>query len=178
MSDGDVRPRPQYGEYASPEEQRARIQRPEVTESLEAGVAPAPEASEASAAAVTPGPLVDRIVTFGLLTFGFVNVVLGIAQRLDFPAFANGMARSFGVSVSYTASTAGFLWSTVASVILGVGFLITAWLTWRRLRRGRIAFWVPLVGAVVTGLVAAAFVMIAFSSDPAYFSSFIGAFRE
>ena len=36
----DARPRPQYGEYATPEEQRARIQRPETTGALETGQDP------------------------------------------------------------------------------------------------------------------------------------------
>ena len=38
MSDPDPRPRPQYGEYASPEEQRARIAKPDVTDALSTGV--------------------------------------------------------------------------------------------------------------------------------------------
>ena len=46
MSDAESRPRPQYGEYATPEEQRARIQHPEVTEALQSGVAPEPEPEE------------------------------------------------------------------------------------------------------------------------------------
>ena len=33
----DERPRPQYGEYATPEEQRARIQQPDATWALETG---------------------------------------------------------------------------------------------------------------------------------------------
>ena len=36
----DGRPRPRFGEYASAEEQRARITQPDVTDALSAGVAP------------------------------------------------------------------------------------------------------------------------------------------
>jgi hypothetical protein len=180
MTDGDERPRPQYGEYATPEEQRARIQRPEVTESLEAGVAPRSEPSVAvpSAAAPKPGPLADRFVTFGLLIYGFVTVVSTIIQLLDFPGYAERAAQIFGVEATYTALNAGYVWGAVAAVAYGVGYLVTAWLTWRRLRRGRIAFWVPLVGFVATTMVASVCITIALTSDPSYFSSLTGAFLK
>ncbi|WP_022879583.1 DUF6264 family protein [Microbacterium sp. B19] len=176
MTDGDERPRPQYGEYATPEEQRARIRRPEVTESLEAGVAPAPEPSVAAApaAAPKPGPLADRFVTFGLLIYGFITVVSTIIQLLDFPGYAERAAQLLGVQATYTALNAGYVWGAIASVAYGVGYLLTAWLTWRRLRRGRIAFWVPLVGFVATTVVASVCITIALTSDPAYFSSLTG----
>lgn len=179
MSDEDARPRPQFGEYATPEEQRARIRRPEVTESLEAGVAPTPEPSTAApAAAVTPGPLADRFVTFGLLIYGLITVVTTIIQLLDFPGYAERAAQLLGIDVTYTALGAGYVWGAVASVVYGVGYLLTAWLTWRRLRRGRISFWVPLVGFVATTMVASVCVTIALTSDPAYFSSLTGAFLK
>ncbi|WP_197462576.1 DUF6264 family protein [Microbacterium sp. T32] len=172
MTDGDERPRPQYGEYATPEEQRARIQRPEVTESLEAGVAPAPEpsADPVHPAAQTRGALADRVVTVGLLVYGLLNVVGGIILLLDFPEFADGYARSLGVDATYTALSAGHVWGAAAAIVLGVGYLVTAWLTWRRLRRGRIAFWVPVAGAIVTAIPAAVCISMAFGADPAYVS--------
>lgn len=176
MSDGDARPRPQYGEYATPEEQRARIQRPEVTESLEAGVAPPAEPDPA--AAPTPrarGPLADRVATFVLLAYGLISAVSTIVQLLDFPGYAERAARILGVEATYTALSAGYVWGAAASVVYGVGYLLTAWLTWRRLRRGRIAFWVPLVGFVATTLVAGVCITIALTADPAFLSALTGA---
>lgn len=179
MSD-DARPRPQYGEYASPEEQRARIQRPEVTEALEAGVAPAPEPAvdETPAAARARGPLADRVTTFVLLVYGLISVISTIVQLLDFPGYAERAAQILGVDATYTALSTGYVWGAVASVVYAVGYLLTAWLTWRRLRRGRIAFWVPLVGFVATTLVAGVCITIALTADPPFLSALTGSFAN
>ena len=77
MSDApDERPRPQYGEYATPEEQRARIQQPDATWALETGqavdgaqvhAAPADAAPVDPVPAMTPARGVDRVVTLALL---------------------------------------------------------------------------------------------------------------
>lgn len=175
MSDGESRPRPQYGEYATPEEQRARIQRPEVTEALEAGVAPPAEpAPAADSAPRVRGPLADRIATFVLLAYGLVSVVSTIVQLQDFPGYAERAAQILGVDATYTALSAGYVWGAAASVIYGVGYVLTAWLTWRRLRRGRIAFWIPLVGFVATTLLAGVCVTIALTADPAFLSALTG----
>ncbi len=192
MSDIEPRPRPQYGEYATPEEQRARIQRPEVTEALEAGVAPQPEkqrdtpavaapaATTAAATGATPGtaaaavkrgPLIDRIASLGLLGYGLVTVITNIAQLLDFPAFAEQAARTLGITASFTNLTAGYVWGAVAAAIYGIGWLATAVLTWRRLKTGRVSFWIPLVGFVATTLLATVCVFIALSGDPGYMSA-------
>lgn len=180
MSDDDARPRPQYGEYASPEEQRARIQRPEVTEALEAGVAPAPEpaAESAPAANRARGPLADRVATFVLLVYGLISVISTITQLLDFPGYAERAAQILGVDATYTALSTGYVWGAVASVVYAIGYLLTAALTWRRLRRGRIAFWVPLVGFVATTLVAGVCITIALTADPAFLSALTGAFAN
>ena len=57
-SSRESRPRPQYGEYASPEEQRARIQQPDITRELETGQAVTDPAPNGAAVSV-PGSLRD-----------------------------------------------------------------------------------------------------------------------
>lgn len=177
MSDADARPsRPQYGEYATPEEQRARIQRPEVTDSLDSGVAPQP----VPAATEVPhkrarGPLADRAITVVLLVYGLVSTVSTIVQLLDFPGYAERAAQILGVEASYTNLSAGYVWGAAASVVYGIGYLVTAVLTWRRLGRGRISFWVPLVGFVVTTLLAGVCITVALMSDPAFLAALSGA---
>lgn len=178
---GAERPRPQFGEYATPEEQRARIQRPEVTEALEAGVAPQPErespadakAPVALAAPTTGGARVDRIVTFGLLFYGLFSVVTTIVQLLNFPEYAERGAQMLGVTATFTNLSAGYVWGAAAALVYGVGWLLTAVFTWRRLRRGRIAFWVPLVGFVATALVAGVCVTMALVGDAQFMSAIL-----
>lgn len=172
----EERPRPQYGEYATPEEQRARIQRPEVTEALDAGVAPQPvQPTPAPDAAPAParGPLWDRALTFGLLVYGLVSTVSTIVQLLDFPSYAETAARILGADATFTNLPAGYLWGAAAAFAYGAGWLLTAVLTWRRLKRGRIAFWIPLVGFVATAIVASICITVALFGDPQFMSALI-----
>lgn len=184
--DAGARPRPQYGEYATPEEQRARIQRPEVTEALDAGVAPQPEPAAPAAAAPAPastkgqakpglrGPRWDRILTGALLAYGLVSTVSTIVQLLDFPAYAESAAKILGVTASFTNLSAGYMWGAAAAFVYGIGWLLTAVFTWRRLTRARVAFWIPLVGFVVTALVAGVCVTLALIGDPQFMNAIIG----
>lgn len=179
--DGAARPRPQYGEYATPEEQRARIQRPEVTEALDAGVAPQPEQpvpTAAPAPATRPGglrgPLWDRIITGALLAYGLVSTVSTIVQLLDFPRYAESAATILGVDATYTNLQAGYVWGAAAAFVYGVGWLATTVLTWRRLKRGRIAFWIPIAGFVATALIAGVCVTLALVGDQQFMSAIIG----
>jgi hypothetical protein len=179
----EARPRPQYGEYATPEEQRARIQRPEVTEALEAGVAPQPEPIVEQRAAAKPasmpvpttrGGRIDRIVTFGLLVYGLFSVVTTIIQLLNFPEYANNFARVFRVDATFTSLTAGYLWGAAAAAVTGIGWLFTALFTWRSMKRGRISFWIPIVGALISTIIAAVLSLIGMSSDPQFLSAVMG----
>lgn len=181
----EPRPRPQYGEYATPEEQRARIQRPEVTEALEAGVAPQPEppvstpaSAPVPAAGTRPGalrgPLWDRVITGGLLAYGLVSTVSTIMQLLDFPRYAESAAAVLGVDATYTNLQAGYVWGAAAALVYGIGWLLTALLTWRRLRRGRIAFWIPIAGFVATALIAGVCVTLALVGDQQFMTAIIG----
>lgn len=178
------RPRPQFGEYATPEEQRARIQRPEVTEALDAGVAPQPAPTPKPARAAQPaaagfpvpttrGARVDRIVTFGLLFYGLFSVVTTIIQLLNFPEYAETGSRMLGVEATFTNLSAGYVWGAAAAAVYGIGWLATAVLTWRRLKRGRLAFWIPLVGFVVTALIAGICVTVALVGDPQFMSAIV-----
>ena len=49
-----------------------------------------------------------------------------------------------------------------------VGYLITAYFSWRRLRAGRVSWWVPLVGAVVTYLAVYVCLAVPLLGDPAF----------
>ena len=75
MSD-ERQDRPQYGEYATPEEQRARIRQPDATLSLDEGVhpgtVPAAAPQHLAVGETDPGRRgrIDRIVTFALLALG------------------------------------------------------------------------------------------------------------
>ncbi|MFL1999649.1 MULTISPECIES: DUF6264 family protein [unclassified Microbacterium] len=188
--DPDDRPRPQYGEYASPEEQRARIRQPDATDALLAGQAldaPATSASappatlaeqtrrttsapstSALARPLTGWRLADRIITIGLLAYGLVNVIATSVQLFSFEQYANTILGLFGVDQAFTNVAQGQLWGTVAGITMIVGWLLTATLTWRQLRRGRIAFWIPVAGALVVSIAVSIFITVPILNDPAF----------
>ena len=176
MSDDD-RPEPKYGVYATPEEQRARIQKPDATWALETGESVTDAAVPASAsnagaapAAVDPARsrAIDRIITFALLAYALVNVAVAALALLDFPQYAATVFEVMGIPGEFTNLDGGQTWGAAAAVALVIGYLITAWFSVRRIMAGKVAWWVPLVGAVVTHLVVGALAIVPLMSDPAF----------
>lgn len=188
----DTRPRPQYGEYATPEEQRARISQPDVTDALEKGTS-SPEAEIASpaapandsatvaapAAAETVAPVkkrsVDRIVTFGLLTYGLITVVTSFGALVDYNGYAEQVLTMMGADASLAEGLDGRTWGMAAALVLAFGWLATAALSWWNLSKARISWWIPLVGGVVFNTVSAALMLTPLMSDPAIMNAMIGA---
>lgn len=184
----ESRPRPQYGEYASPEEQRARIRQPEVSWALEtgrpvpvdtAGAVPAPApASAPTAGAATPRPrAIDRIVTFALLAYGLLNVISAFPSLVDFVAYADTMFDLLGIDATLTDPAAGKPWGIAAALVLAFGWVLTALLSWASLRRGRLSWWIPLVGGIVFTFASATLVLIPLTNDPAVWDALVSSIR-
>lgn len=178
------RPRPQYGEYATPEEQRARIAQPDASWALETGQAPAsvdaapaedpvtvPQAGGPAArvpAGISRGRLIDRIATIALLVYGLLNVTLSVPRMFALAEGADGYLGLLGMEEPLVDFRAASLWGAIAGIVFILGWTATAWVSWRMLRRGRITFWVPLVGAVVFSVLAATCILIPAIADPAF----------
>lgn len=177
----DSRPRPQYGEYATPEEQRARIRQPGAAAALEAGHAPRdlprapaprlPVAPPPARPAPTPTLTAarrraDLVVTLVLLGYGLINVILTIGQVLDFPAFAQQFMTIAGIDGQFTNVASGGRWGTIAAVVFAAGWLLTALLVFLRARRGRRVWWIPLVGAAVSFVAFTSCIMVPLLGDP------------
>lgn len=164
--------RPQYGELATPEEQRRAAGLPPVVETpvepLASAAAPAaaPEAGDTRRAHP-----VDRFVTIGLLAYGLVNVVVTAISYLELTRVMNESMKILGIEGEFTNYEQGKLWGAIAAVVLVVGWSLTAWASIRRLRSRKITWWVPLVGAVATMLVASMCLAVPMFGDPAFMSS-------
>ena len=180
----DPRPRPQFGEYATPEEQRARIAQPDASLVYE----PAPVIEQAPAAPQTPVAAstapgqrrsrpVDRIVTFALLAYGLINVISSFPALVDFTAYAQTMFDLLGVEATLTDPAAGRPWGIAAALVLAFGWLLTATLSWLSLRRGRLSWWIPLVGGVVFTFASATLVLVPLMSDPAVREALVSSIR-
>lgn len=159
--------RPQYGELATPEEQRRAAGLPpledvQTAQPIEpASVPPVKEASSASRP-------VDRFATIALLAYGLVNVVVTGMSYLDFSTVMNEAMKVLGIEGEFTNFSQGKVWGTVAAVMLVVGWSLTATFAVRRLRRGKLSWWVPIVGAVATLLVTSICVAVPMFGDPAF----------
>ncbi|BDV31061.1 DUF6264 family protein [Microbacterium terricola] len=179
----DERPRPQYGEYATPEEQRAHIRHPDVTAAIEAGeslsaaaaaaAAAQPAAAPASdlppvVAAGRPARPVDRVITMALLGFGLVNVLFSVVSYFDLADAITQAMQILGIEEEFTNTAAADLWGPIAAVVLTVGYVITTVVALRSLRARRLSWWIPLVGAVITYIGVYACLLVPFVGDPAF----------
>lgn len=192
MTDDTPRPRPAYGEYATPEEQRARIQKPDLTYALDTGQDP-DRVAIPSAAAQAPAPdwvplpphvgaasasragrrRIDLVVALVLLAYGLVQVVFTIIQTSDFPAFAQQFMTVAGIGGEFTNVADGTVWSRIGAISFAAGWLLTALTVFLRARRGRLVWWVPLVGAAVSFIALTVCLMIPLMNDPAIAGSLL-----
>jgi CHASE2 domain-containing sensor protein len=129
---------------------------------------PSAPSTSALSRPLTGWRLADRIVTLGLLAYGLVNVIATSVQLFSFEQYANTILGLFGVDQAFTNVAQGQLWGTVAGIAMIVGWLLTAALTWRQLRRGRIAFWIPVAGALVVSIAVSIFITVPILNDPAF----------
>lgn len=172
-----TRPRPQFGEYATPEEQRARIREPAPwqLETVPPPTTEAPESGLPSAPAVAgrrPRP-VDRIVTFALLAYGLINVASSAPAFLDYGAYAERMLAMLGVDVQLADPSAGEGWAIAAVIVLAIGWCATAALSLWNMRQGRLTWWIPLVGGIVFTFAAGALMAVPLMSDPAVWQALL-----
>lgn len=160
--------RPQYGELATPEEQRRAAGLPPLSEVAPVAAGPAVPAAAKVVPASAPRNTVDRFVTIALLAYGFVSVVSTGMSYLDLPTVMTQAMKMLGIDGEFTNFASGRLWGTIAAVILMIGWAATTALSIRRLRRRRITWWLPLAGAAATILVTSICIMIPMMGDPAF----------
>ena len=170
--DADERPpRPQYGEYATPEEQRSRIRQPDASWAIQTG-----QTSAAPAAAPTPGsaasaqrrgPVLDRVITTVLLALGLFNVITTVPGLFAFDVQLQAVLELVGVNTKIADPAGTRQWGMIAGIVMIAGFAATAFFTWLWARKGRVAFWIPLVGAIVTTIAMSACVNVPLMNDPA-----------
>ncbi len=184
MSDESPRPAPQYGEYATPEQQQERIR-------LSGGAAQAPSAA-GPAPAVAPAPVLppatvagareedaarprrrraDRFLTWALLGYGLVTVVTTIPQLIDFSVFAQTWLDMAGIDAEFTQGALGRQWGTIAAVIFAVGWIATAAFSWLAIGRGWLSWWIPLAGAFVTFAIVSVCLSVPLFNDPSIMSA-------
>lgn len=166
----EERPRPQFGEYATPEEQqRARGIPVEAPAALSRPAPAAPEAAPAvPAASIAPSRRLDRIATFALLAYGLFTVVMSGLSNRNLGPVMNQVMGQFGIEGEFTNVAAARFWGLAATLVLVIGWTLTALLSVRRMRRGRITWWLPLVGAAVSLTLSSFCLVVPILGDPAF----------
>jgi hypothetical protein len=193
VSDPAERPRPQYGEYATPEEQRARIKQPDLTRLLDTGqdpdalkgavpadspsLATKPAKSAAAASTMPRGRFADRVATIALLVYGLVNVVTSIPSMIDYGSYVSTVLTLLGIEGELADPSSGRPWGIAAALILAIGWLLTAYLSWRSLARGRVTWWIPLVAGIVFTFVTGVLLMVPIVSDPTLWNAILDSAR-
>lgn len=172
------RPRPQYGEYATPQEQAKIIadSLPPVSPLLvPQAIAGVPNPPDASARVGTSPPASpgrrprrwDLILSAALLGYATINVIAQLALRDTLATIATQFYLTQGIG-DYTPTALTTSLGDALNVITLALFVVTVLGTVWMLRRGRIAFWVPIAGGVLATIVALVFVVILLQSDPAF----------
>ncbi|MET1051544.1 MAG: DUF6264 family protein [Mycetocola sp.] len=171
MSDPQ-RPRPQFGEYATPEEQQKAIKVPlDDVESVpvESQVSPSSHISvqtpSTPGAKVAPGG--NRFATVLLLGIGLVTILLSLAALVDLPTAIDSAFAQLEVG-NFTSESLAVAMGWTAIVVEVALWILALWLSLRALRRGKTAWWIPLVFGVAANLVVFVCVAVAMAGDPAF----------
>ncbi|QEE61920.1 hypothetical protein FVA74_10330 [Salinibacterium sp. dk2585] len=180
------RPRPEYGEYATPEQvakargmtleeyerHLASLTRPRVEEqatdaTAPAATAPAVERPAAPAPAASDKGAGNRMATTMLLVFGLACTLLSIPSLLG---LGDGLATAFGAQGldAYTSFTAARAFGIIAIIAQLLLWVLTLWLSVAAVRRGRASWWIPLVAGVLAVLLVSALWLAAIIVDPAF----------
>jgi hypothetical protein len=153
-------PAPRWGEYG-PTPEPAKQPEP-------LAPAPPPPLRPAGPAAATAhsGPTWDRILTIALLVIGVFNVLTTIPQMLSLPAALDDVYRVQGFG-NYTSDALASALGIVINVVSVLLLIVVVVLAIRRLRAGRLAFWIPLVGGATALILTGVLLTVAMVGDPA-----------
>lgn len=195
---GERRPRPQYGEYATPQEQAKIIadSLPPVSALLVPPTARPPTArpptgggsghrppdaatrvgANAPVRPATPRRTRrwDLVLTAVFLGYASVNVIAQLVSRDTLATIVTQFFVAQGIGV-YTPTALTTTLGNVLNIVTLALFVVTVLATTWMLRRGRVAFWVPIVGGVAATIVALVFVVILLQSDPMFTAHLNGA---
>jgi hypothetical protein len=165
----DPRPAPQYGEYATPEEVAAlrgtAVDPPTPTPAQVTRTAPPIDASRGST-----WRRMDRPITIALIAFGVLNLIQYAGPLLDFEYFLEITTKgTFAEAIDF--GDAARIGGVVLFVLCLGLVLVSGAIAVLRLRRGRIAFWVPLVAGAVSVLAWVAVIFVIMLQTPGAFAA-------
>jgi phosphotransferase system glucose/maltose/N-acetylglucosamine-specific IIC component len=102
-----------------------------------------------------------------LLGYATINVIAQLLARDTLATIATQFFITQGIGDYTPTALTASLGDTLNVITLAL-FVTTVLVTTWMLRRGRVAFWVPIAGGVVAIIVALVFVVVLLQSDPAF----------
>ncbi len=197
VASADNRPRPQFGEYASREEQLAHIKQPSPEQidpsppaAKQATPASSPDARMLRGAAAPVDPAVvaasrnmfNRVATIAFLAYGLVEIIVTLPNFFDFGVLINQqletLGQGFGVTFATYLATPITVWAGRGLAALWILIWIGAALwSWSRIRRNKLAIWVPFLAGVVANLLVGVVVAVQIFSDPTLVQQLMDAVR-
>lgn len=171
------RAKPQYGEYASEEEYASALKRSGVDpDHVLTPVTPSPDISRGVSPPSSPRShsqtslqhgLLDRVVTMFLLAFGIVSIIGSAPNYLNLSETLQEALTQMGIGEYHlSALTSGFGIAMVVSQV--VLWMIAAVWSFRRISRGKRAWWLPLLAGAVSFLVLTVLLGALIAADPSF----------
>ncbi|MBK4347291.1 DUF6264 family protein [Lacisediminihabitans changchengi] len=170
----ESRPAPQYGEFASPEQQAKAMGLPW----------PPPPVAEPAARILDPVPATatrsqrlgarlaiarrwDVMLCTILLAYGLYSVVSGLFQFADLAEITKQLFISQGIG-TYTPTALTPVLGAVINITNVLIYAATVYVTYRVLIRGNIAFYIPIVGALLAGAIGTVCLLVLLFQDPSF----------
>ena len=147
-------PAPQYGEYATPQQQAAAMGREYVPPAPVETTPPVPSVEPAPAP--NAGHIVDRFVTVFQLGIGLVTLLS--SDYFHISENANILLQELGNSHRMPTSLDHYAWLLLGANIL-ILLLTIVW-AYATLRRGKRAFYIPFLGYCAFSLVFTAVILV------------------
>jgi hypothetical protein len=148
----DDRGLPEYGEYATPEQQAAAMGRVYVPPEQIAAENAIAEHTMSQVGVARPSGYANRFFTLLLLAIGALTLIERIPTYFSYASSFKGEAQLSGlgaITVPSSVDGAGIP-TLIANIVL---YAATVLLSILAIRRGRLSFYIPIVGAIVFGLV-------------------------
>jgi hypothetical protein len=168
----EPRQAPQYGEFASPEQQAKAMglpwPPPPVAESSVPILDPVPAEATRSqrvGARLAIARRWDVMLCTILLAYGLYSVVSGLFQFADLGTVISELFRTQGIG-GYRATALTPVLGAVINVVNLLVFIATAYVTYRVLISGRVAFYIPIIGVLVSGAIGTVCLLILLFQDP------------
>ncbi|MBX3087441.1 MAG: hypothetical protein KF742_03040 [Cryobacterium sp.] len=174
----DSAERPEFGEYATPEEQAAAIARwnpnPKPKPAADPVVPTRPASSQSDTGArsqptrpPTTANTWNRMITIFLVAVGLMFLVSGISGYLNLSNSIDSLYSQMGIGEYKTTDLTAPIGIAII-VAQSIIWLVTAGWSYSRLTRGRSSWWVPIVGAAATFVASAVALGILLNADPAF----------